>query len=200
MFVDWVRFLLKSFCCLMLVCATQAADAQSFTKLSFQPGQDITASGYRLRLEEPDNPSKPTLWQGPLTVTHGTTQCKVDASLIRDAYLSPTAKLLVVVSISGSNTFVQFFRSENCTRAWPQIKAFTEGIKIEGTRLTVLPACECPVPDKPCSCSAGAVYRVSDNQPPRRLTTESNALNRRRLGQAFTGTKTLAHPPSPPAP
>lgn len=181
----------------VLCLASLAARAQGFHHLSFQTEKDTVVAGFHLRLAEPDHPAKPTLWQGPLTVAHGSSSCQVEASLIRDVYLSAGSKVLVVISVSGSSTSVEFFRAADCSQTWPRLKAATGGVKIEGNRLTMLPACECPAPGRPCSCTAGSVYTLSEDRPSRHLTAESNALNRRLLGRSFTGTMTVAHPRVP---
>lgn len=179
---------------LLLLLTIGAANAQSFTRLTFQEGHETEAVGLRLTLAEPNKPTNPDLWEGPLTVAHGGTHCAVDDSLIQDVYLSSTGKLLVVVSISGSNTFVRLFDPLTCASRWREIKTFTHGVTVEGTHLKLAPACACEQPGKPCSCTAGLVYRLSNDSAPAYLPAQSRALTRRALGVGFTGTRRLAHP------
>ena len=178
----------------------QAFQKLTFQKLVFQAGQETTIAGLRFRLEDPDNPSSPTLWQGPLSIASGSTSCTVDASLIRDVYLSASGKLLLVVSLSGSSTYVAFFNPATCARKWAPIKAFTQSVSVEGNQLLLLPACACEVKGQPCSCSAGRVYALQDNSPPLLQPASSRALTKSKLGIAFTGTRSFAHPPASSTP
>ena len=50
-----------------------AVSAQSggFQPLPMQSGKDTAFERYALRLAEPDNADKPTVWQGPLKISAG---------------------------------------------------------------------------------------------------------------------------------
>ena len=181
----------------LLAAATSCfpAHSQTFTRLSFQDGKETTAAaGLRLQLHDPDNPASPTLWQGPLSISSGSVPCEAHVSLVRDVFVSSTGKLAVVVSISGSNTFVDFFNPHTCARKWPTLSAFSGGASVDGDRLSLLPACEAM--GRTYSCSAASVLRLRDDVPPVRLPAASRALTRRTFGIAFTGSRTLLHPPT----
>jgi hypothetical protein len=177
-----------------LLFLVSAAHAQIFTKLDFRANGATEAAGLHLMLAGPDKPANPDLWEGPLTIAHRSTPCSVDASLIQSAYLSSTGRLVVVVSVSGSNTFVHFYDTATCASRWPPIKAFTQGVNVEGTLLKLAAACACEEPGKPCTCTAGAVYRLSEIAAPIYQPFASRALTRSEVGVGFSGTRRIAHP------
>ena len=109
---------------------------------AFKNGQDATLGAYTFHLAEPDRPDKPTAWQGPLTISSGSKSCEADVSLVTAVYASPDAPFVVVVTYSGSNTYVHFIAISNCAAKWERMKVFTEGVRVADDRLSILPACD----------------------------------------------------------
>ena len=173
-----------------------SAAAQTWQKVAFPDVKSGSAFGVRFELRAPDSLTNAQVWEGPLSITTGTSTCQPDASLIRSVYQSRDGHTTLVVSISGSSTFVSSFNTSSCAQQWRVIKAYTEGASIRGTRLQVLPACECPGDNKPCTCSAGSIYKLYAGKPPTLLTRESRAFTKDTLGIAFTGTRDISNPPA----
>ena len=175
------------------------AHAQSFRSLLFHPGQDTAVGLHELRLEGPDRQDAPTVWEGPLRISTGKRSCEAHVSLVNAVWAAPEAKFAIVISQSGSSTFVQFIDVLSCAEKWPPVKAFTEDVKVLPNRIQIMPACACESPDAPCSCSAAQVYRIGGNRVPALLVGESRTLTRDRLGLDFVGTRKVLHPRTPQA-
>src|ERR1035437_6906399 len=77
-----------------------------FRQLAFDNAQSTAFGAYSFRLAEPDRPDKPTAWQGPLTISSAGKSCEADVSLVTAVYAAPAAPFVVVVTYSGSNTYV----------------------------------------------------------------------------------------------
>jgi hypothetical protein len=121
-----------------------AAQAQSggFHRLSMQGETDSTFGAYAIRLAEPNDAIKPTMWQGPVTISQGRKSCTADISLVSAVYVSSVHPFIIVVSASGSNTFINFIEPSSCNQKWERLKKSSAGVQIEGDRLSLLPACE----------------------------------------------------------
>jgi hypothetical protein len=180
-----------------LMAGTLPAHSQAFQRLHFHPGQDTVIGSHRLRLEGPDNPAAPTLWEGPLRIEHDTQRCAARVSLVRSVWAAPTESYAIVITDSGSNTYVQFIDTDSCAVKWPRIKAFTEGIDVLGKKIQILPGCACDSAAAPCTCSGAQVYSIRSNDAPALLEEESCALTKLRLGVEFTGTRKVLHPGTP---
>jgi len=152
----------------------------------------------KLRLEHPDHADHPTAWEGPLDIQDGSASCQSDVSLVTAVYASPDAPTLVVISYSGSLTYVDFV-DKSCKHTWPQIKAFTEGVQTADGLLTILPGCEGSGAKGPAQCSAAQVFKFDGRSQPELDRSESLALTRRVVGVAFDGTKKVQHPKNPDA-
>src|SRR5664280_353944 len=143
--------------------------AGGFRKLAFDNRQDATFGVYGLHLAEPDRPDKPTAWQGPLTISSGSKSCEADVSLVTAVYASPNTPFIVVVTYSGSNTYVHFIAISSCAVKWERIKAFTEGVQVAEDRLSILPACDSGGVRSPTRCFAGRVYKLTGQLAPELL-------------------------------
>ncbi len=179
---------------LTVAAAPAPAHSQTFTRLAFQDGKDTKVVGLCLQLHEPDDPAKPTLWQGPLSIAGSSGSCNIAASLISSVFLSSTGRLAVLVSVSGSKTTVGFFNTHTCAGKWPPVTAFSSGVFIQRNLLELHPACEAAKIGY--SCSAASVYRLSDSSAPVRLAADSLALTKEIFGVAFTGSRIFEHPPA----
>lgn len=170
------------------------AYSQTFQKQVFRVGQDTVVGSHRFRLEGPDNPDAPTVWEGPLRITNGKTTCESPVSLVGSVWAQSGAKFAIVVADSGSSTYVHFIDTLSCGAKWPRIKAFTEGVSIVSERIQILPGCDCGKTGAPCSCSAAQVYRLSSDAAPMLLKDESRALTKKYVGVTFSGTRKVLHP------
>ncbi len=170
----------------------------------FQPlvfhDQQMTVFGSRsFGLAGPDQPDKPTAWQGPLTIVTGEKSCEAGVSLVTAVYASLTAPYVIVVAYSGSSTYVHFVATSTCTTRWNTYKVFTNGVQVHDDRLSVLPACERPAADAASLCSSARVYRLSEDSAPVLLKNESLQLTREKLGVSFFGQARVSHPKTPQA-
>ena len=179
----------------VLFVAPQQHDG-GFQQLAFTTAHDPTFGAYTFHLAEPDHPDKPTAWQGPLTISSAGKSCEADVSLVTAVYASTEAPFVVVVTYSGSNTYVQFITAANCKAKWKTIKAFTEGVQVADDRLSILPACDSAGDNSPTRCFSGRVYKLSSTTAPALLRDESFCLTRDKLGVGFTGQAKVAHPKS----
>ena len=160
-----------------------------FEAVRFEPGSEGRASVGMLELvlRNPDNPERPTAWEGPLELrrTQSGTPCEAEPSLITHVYLDTATAVALVVSYSGSMTFLDFIDTSSCQSKWPQIGAATKGVTVSGDRVSLSPVCE--TDGSRSRCSAGQVFRLAPDQPPARLEEESRELTRAQLGVDFTG-------------
>jgi hypothetical protein len=179
----------------VLFVAPQQHDG-GFQQLAFATAHDPTFGAYTFHLAEPDHPDKPTAWQGPLTISSAGKSCEADVSLVTAVYASTEAPFVVVVTYSGSNTYVQFITTANCKAKWKTIKAFTEGVRVTDNRLSILPGCDSAGDKSPARCVAAQVYKLTDASPPQLLPNESFQLTKETLGVGFAGQARVAHPKS----
>ena len=171
--------------------------AGGFRQLAFDNGQVARFGAYSFHLAEPDRPDAPTAWQGPLTISADGKSCAADVSLVTAVYASPDAPFLVVATYSGPNTYVHFINIASCTVKWEPIKAFTEGVRVAGDRLSILPACDTPPGGRsPTRCFGARVYKLTSSAAPKLLKDESISLTKETLGVGFTGKAKVAHPRS----
>jgi hypothetical protein len=96
--------------CGMLL-AVLAVEASEGSALAFHPveidGSDATVGNHALELVGPDVPQAPTLWEGPIRVrSKGHLRCTLDAELIAGLYAHSAGRALLVVSQSGTNTYL----------------------------------------------------------------------------------------------
>jgi len=182
-----------------LLSGAGAAHSATFEKLVFRDGQDTVVGSYHLRLEGPDNPASPALWQGPLRIQNGAQVCRAPVSLISSVWAAPQSAFVIVVSESGSSTYVHFIDTSSCRPKWPRIKAFTAEVEILPTRIRILPGCSCDTADAPCSCSAAQVYRLRKGEAPAFLQQESETLTKEIVGVEFRGFRKVLYPKTPKA-
>lgn len=163
---------------------------------------------YRFTLDEPDDPAHPSVFEGPLRIAvaprgdaGATEPCDVDASLISAVFAPSTGAggPVVVVSQTGSLTSIQLVDPGTCRERWPKIEVFTEGVRVAGRLLEILPGCEGEGKDAPASCSAGRVLALDPERGPTLLPLESRALTKSILGVEFDGSRRVVHPKSPQA-
>lgn len=178
-----------------------AATAQSagFQPLPMRPGQDTAVAQYSLRLAEPDNPDKPTLWQGPLTISHDGASCTADVSLVTSVYGDAERSFVIVLTSSGSNAVAQFIELASCAEKWPAIKRSASSVKIARNRLSFLPACEGGGKNAPASCSSARVYLIQKDAPPVYRRLESYRLTEKEVGVGFVGEARVVDPHTPRA-
>ena len=177
----------------------QTEQSHGFRQLAFSNGPDVTLGAYTFHLAQPDRPEKPTAWEGPLTIAFESKSCAADVSLVTAVYAAPNAPFVVVVSYSGSNTYIHFVSISTCESQWETIKAYTEGVEVDDHRLSILPACDSKGETAPARCFGARVYRLDDDAAPKFLKDESFGLTKKKLGVGFTGEAKVMHPNSPEA-
>jgi hypothetical protein len=173
--------------------------SETFKKLRFGDGEDTVVGSLHLHLSGPDDPSKPTLWQGPLRITRNGKSCEAHVSLVNAVWVADESDLAIVITENGSITYVQFVDISSCAQRWPRIKAFTEDVRVLPDRLEILPGCSCDKTDAPCSCSAARVYKLQGDRAPALLGQASRRLTKQVLGVEFRGNRSVLRPKTPQA-
>lgn len=180
--------------CVVAACLAQEAQSPAFRALHITANAGAPLGKYTLRLAEPDDPEKPTQWQGPLTIAKAGITCTADLSLVSGVYAAPAEPYVVAVSASGSSTFIHFIDLDTCAARWPPLKQFTTAVHFTPGQMQVSSNCESSGPQRPASCTSAHVFRISENMPPVLLRDESRALTRRELGVAFVGRARVSAP------
>ena len=168
--------------------------ASGFQQVLMQPGKDTAVAQYQLRLAEPDNAEKPSMWQGPLTISSGTASCTADVSLVTAMYAAPGRAFVIVLSTSGSNAVAHFVELASCAEKWPPIKRAASAVKVAGSRLSFLPACEGGGKNAPALCTSARVYAIQSDAPPSYRRLLSYKLTEKELGVGFIGEAKIMDP------
>jgi hypothetical protein len=190
--------------------ATPAKNA-TLGEVLFQPvsGAEPAQSKAQVRtvtlvLLNPDDPQHPSAWEGPLKVegSGAGVSCSADVSLVSKVFSTSDGTLLVVLSHSGSLTYLQFIRTASCQEAFPRIQAFAEGVVVTGDEIKLMPACVCDAPqhpNKPCLCDSAKVYNIGEGYRPVFQASKSLELTRSVLGVGFEGRRKVIGPKTPAA-
>jgi len=179
--------------------ATACAQAGGFQPLTMQAGKDTVFGQYSLRLADPDNPEKPTMWQGPLTISSGSASCSADLSLVTAVYGAPGRAFVTVITSSGSSAIAHFIELASCAEKWPAIKRAASDVKVAGNRLSFLPVCEGGASNAPAHCTSARVYVLQEDAPPSYLRSASFKLTEKELGVGFIGEAKVMDPHTPRA-
>ena len=184
-----------------LACLSLAAHAQSggFQPLPMESAKATTFEQYTLRLAGPDRADKPTMWEGPLTVSSGGASCSVDISLVTEVYAATGRNFLIVLSTSGSNATASFIELASCGSKWPPIKRSASTVKVAGNRVSFLAECEGGGRNTPAQCTSARVYAIGHDSPPAYLRSESYKLTAKDVGVGFTGEARVMDAHSPHA-
>jgi hypothetical protein len=185
-----------------------AADAQPTARYSLAPitfatapdGSRSTADsgGVHMILHAPDAATKPSAWEGPLELRRGDApSCKADVSLIRRVFIDSLSDVAVVLSYSGSRTFIDFIDTQTCQAKWPRVEAVTERVDVAGDHISIHPACE-GSPAR-ARCHAASVLLVSPDAAPAEQVDRSRKLTQTILNVEFTGMAWVAFPKTPQA-
>jgi hypothetical protein len=126
----------RGLCALFIVlCASRAAGAHcSLQMLAPQDGK-ITAGATTITLGEPDDPSLPAAWQGPLRAG----ACTFDIGIIEQPLALTPEQRMYVTTYSGSVRTVTLFDLNTCSVHWKSapfagVVALTEhGLRMGGT-------------------------------------------------------------------
>ena len=198
-----------SFCSSLACTGQRAADSATpltyaYEAVRFAPSPDrkdsvATVDSLSLVLSEPDNVERPSAWEGPLRVRHVDSgrSCEAESSLITQVYLDNRRSVALVVSYSGSVTFVDFVDVDTCGVKWPRIEGFTERVVVNGDRVSIHPGCEGT--GARSKCTAGRVFRLDAVNPPVILDDESRTLTKSVIGVEFTGQRWVENPKTPNA-
>jgi len=161
--------------------------------LKFQRQNDggtfrAVADSFEFVLRDPDDPEKPTAWEGPLEIRElpAGRACRAQMSLVTEVYVDGELNTSLVRSYSGSISFVDFVDVRTCAQQWPQLAVFTERITVSGDRLIVSPGCEAATPQRSL-CSAGQVLKLQRDRAPVLLDVESRKLTKDVVGVEFVG-------------
>ena len=173
--------------------------SETFKNLRFKDGEDTVVGSVYLHLSGPDDPTNPTLWQGPLRITQNGKSCEARVSLVNAVWVADETDFAIVITENGSITYVQFVDMSSCAQKWPRLKAFTEDIKVLTDRLEILPGCSCDKMGAPCSCSAARIYKLQGDHAPALLGQASRRLTKEVLGVEFSGNRNVLHPKTPQA-
>jgi hypothetical protein len=184
-----------------LVSLSFVARAQSggFQPLNFEGAAEATFERYSLRLAAPDNPARPTMWEGPLTIVNGSVSCSADVSLVTSVYGAPGRGFVILLSTSGSNAIANFIELASCTAKWPPIKRAASSVRVAGNRLSFMPVCEGGGSNAAALCTSARVYAIRNDSPPAYLRSESFKLTAKEVGVGFTGEARVMDPHTPRA-
>jgi hypothetical protein len=182
--------------CLPLAARTQSG---GFQPLPMESAKATTFKQYTLRLAGPDKSDKPTMWEGPLTVSSGGASCSVDISLVNEVYAATGRDFVIVLSTSGSNAIVNFIELQSCASKWAPIKRSASTVKVVGNRVLFLAACEGGESNAPAQCTSARVYAIGNDSPPAYLRSESYRQTAKDVGVGFTGEARVMNPHSPRA-
>ncbi len=77
---------------------------------------ELKSKVYSIKIFNPDNPTYPEIWQGPVCVTNilNSSQCGVELSLIKAVKILPDSKVFIAEVFSGSNAETIRVNLENC--------------------------------------------------------------------------------------
>ena len=185
--------------------SSQTEQPYAFHALTFEPQKtgDVfvaVVGSVEFALRDPDNPKKPTAWDGPLEIRQLATgrTCQVRVSLITEVYLDNQRSVALVRSYSGSRDFIDFVDVRTCATKWPQLAAVTERVIVSQDRLIMSPACETATRNR-SRCTAGQVLRLKRDTPPALLDGESRELTKRVVGVEFIGQAWVEAPKTPNA-
>jgi len=181
------------------LCAAACAQPGGFQPLTMQSGKDSTVGQDALRLADPDNAEKPTMWQGPLTIAGGSASCTADVSLVTALYSATGKSYVIVLTSSGSNAIAHFIDLAACGEKWPPIKHAASDGKVAGNRLSFLPVCEGGGSNAPAHCTSARVYLLQDDVPPSYQRSASFKLTEKELGVGFVGEAKVMDPRTPRA-
>jgi hypothetical protein len=145
-----------------------------------------------LTLDNPDDPERPTMWEGPVRIRGTSGTCEAAPSLVTKVLIDSTAQTLVIISASGSRTFVDFVATATCRPRWPRMEVATDGISVAGDRLTILSACE--ENGARARCTSARIYELRPYVAPRLLEPESRQLTKINVGVEFSGEAWVVSP------
>jgi hypothetical protein len=193
--------MIRQFLIAVLACLSIATRAQTggFQPLPIENGKDTNFGQYTLHLAEPDSADKPTMWQGPLTVSTGSASCTADVSLVTAIYVAPARSFVIVLSTSGSNAIANFIELASCASKWPPIKRAASAVTVEGNRVAFSSVCEGGARNAPALCTSARVYLIPNESPPAYLKGASYRLTAKELGVGFTGEARIMDPRTPRA-
>lgn len=137
-----------------------------------------------IEIENPDDPDAPTLWDGPVNVSGpNRAACSIPVSLISRVFADGASML--VVSLSGSTTYLSGYNVADCQSLWPEIAATTEGVIVEDRRVDFLPVCVSTETVGLSECYAAHSYEVDPAGQLVLLSDRAHELTRRAIGVAF---------------
>jgi len=209
--VKTIRLLIYFFCLLgfAAVCVQPGCSPQkplTLQKVSFSPVKATSPdkfegaiANYKLMLVQPDNPKQPKVWMGPLIITDRRSgkSCEIDIELITDVYDVNGGSMLLVFSIGGSCSYINYVDPRLCKHMHPELELCTEGIVVVKNRIIIKPACECV--EEYCQCWSGLVIEINKNYEPIVLENESLELTQKEIGVAFKGSRKVRRPKTPNA-
>ncbi len=89
--------------------------------IALSTGPRGRSGSYHLQLEGPDNASSPSLWQGPLRISRAARSCSAHVSLVSAVWAAPHIGFLIVITESGSSTYVHFIDLATCLPKWQRL-------------------------------------------------------------------------------
>ena len=183
---------------LLMHCGWAAENFQSIRLVFAKAGPNVYQSHMDTLdyvLENPDDPDHPTVWEGPFRIVDKTTnaQCTADVALITNVYAIPDHNLAVVLSYSGSMTYIDFLDARTCKSRYPRIEAYSEGICVNANRVEIQPACE-KISGNIYQCASGKIYYFGLNQAPKLSESESIHMTKSILKVGFIGERKVFGP------
>ena len=107
------------------------------------------------------------MWEGPLTVSHGSASCTADVSLVTAVYAATGRSFVIVLSTSGSNADRELHRAGDVLHPeWPPIKRAASSVKVAGNRLSFMPVARAGEAMRRLSALRPACTPFGDDSPP----------------------------------
>ena len=162
---------------------------------------DASIGPYKITIMNPFSIGHRIAWEGPIIIENLNTgsSCEVDISLITDVYISDGNEMLIIISYSGSNKYIDFVNTRNCDFKYKRIIAFSEKIELSNNLIIIKPACENIDDREKYFCSSAKIISIDRKDGPVILESDSVTLTKEIIGVGFYGESLIANPKTPNA-
>lgn len=180
-------------------CSSASADAASkrpnFSefplKSAFYNDEKILSHSYPKKILAKDYNTQLGLALGPIHVRDIATggRCTADIGLIERLFIEQTRRAMLVISRSGSTTYIHGISLSDCSSLWPEITAITSRVDVVVDRIEISATCIETDESSISQCWAGQVFRLGQNFNLVSLPVFASQLTKSNIGVAFTGQK-----------
>ncbi len=156
---------------------------------------------YRLTIVGPKSDTPDAVWQGPVHVDRpaASAACTIAVSLVERIYLDRSSKAILIVSRSGSTTYIQAFATRDCVPFWPEIAVVGGEVTVSGHEIDVAPVCIATDSPAVFDCLAARAFDLDQQYQLLERPTRARETTRTRTGLSFTGRAFVRAPGTPAA-